>query len=115
MLNIVFLLLLVLDGYIQIAIFVDVHLDHIFLQTRSCNLQILFFSSSLCLPALSGFLIVFNLSFSIIIASAFEAQGFPETLKCHYLGFLSFPLPFRLRLSLYVEASCVPTRFVYLE
>ena len=50
------------------------------------------FSSSLCLPALSGFLIVFNLSFSIIIASAFEAQGFQETLKCHCLGFLSFPL-----------------------
>ena len=50
-----------------------------------------------------------------MIASAFEAQGFQETLKCHYLGFLSFPLPFRLRLSLYVEASCVPTRFVYLE
>ena len=47
-----------------------------------------------------------------MIASAFEAQGFQETLKCHYLGFLSFPLPFRIRLSLYVEASYVPTRFV---
>lgn len=118
-LNIVFLLLLllilVLDGYIQIAILIDVHLDHIFLQTRSCNLLILFFSSSLRLPAQSGFLIVFNLSFLITIASAYEAQGFLETLNCHYLGFLSFPLPFRLRLSLYVGASYVPTRFVDLE
>ncbi|WP_220432965.1 hypothetical protein, partial [Segatella copri] len=56
-----------------------------------------------------------GLSFLIMIASAFEAQGFQETLKCHYLGFLSFPLPFRIRLSLYVEASYVPTRFVYWE
>ena len=37
-------------------------------------------------PAQSGFLIVFNLSFLITIASAYEAQGFLETLNCHYLG-----------------------------
>ena len=67
------------------------------------NLQILFFSSSLRLLALSGFLIVYYIyPFKIMIASAFEAQGFQETLKCHCLGSLSFPLPFRLPLSLYI-------------
>ena len=43
-----------------------------------------------------------------MIASAFEVQGFQETLKCHCLGFLSFPLPSWLPLSSWVEASYVP-------
>ena len=70
------------------------------------------FFSSLAVLGISifktPFLIVFNLSFLITIASAYEAQGFLETLNCHYLGFLSFPLPFRLRLSSWVRASYVP-------
>ena len=44
----------------------------------------------------------------IMIASAFEVQGFQETLKCHCLGFLPFPLPSWLPLSSWVEASYVP-------
>ena len=48
-----------------------------------------------------------------MIASAFEAQGFQETLKYHCLGFLLFPLPFRIQLSSYELASYVPHCFLY--
>lgn len=72
------------------------------------NLQILFFSSSLRLSVLSGFLIVYYIyPFKIMIASAFEAQGFQETLKCHCLGFLSFPLALSASaFTLYMSKLC---------
>ena len=43
-----------------------------------------------------------------MIASAFEAQGFQETLKYHCLGFLSrSPCPFGFRFhSIYEQVMC---------
>lgn len=42
-----------------------------------------------------------------MIASAFEAQGFQETLKYHCLGFLSFPLALSASaFTLYMSKLC---------